>query len=218
VTSELEIVLPGGLGVERVVTSGLFELDGYSCNVENNVWLVGDEAEVIVIDAAHSSAPILEAVNGRMVIAVICTHGHNDHITVAPELARQLYCPVLMHPSDDMLWQAVHPGEPYWPVSDNQRIALADTDLEVIHTPGHSPGSICLRLPEAGALFSGDTLFAGGPGATGRSHSHFPTIIGSIRDRLFALPEHTRVLTGHGDSTTLDAEASQLGYWIARGY
>jgi glyoxylase-like metal-dependent hydrolase (beta-lactamase superfamily II) len=95
---------------------------------------------------------------------------------------------------------------------------LAGTELQVIHTPGHSPGSVCLYAPEAGALFSGDTLFNGGPGATGRSYSDFGTIIDSIKGSLFALPEETRVHTGHGDHTTIGAEAPHLAEWIARGH
>jgi glyoxylase-like metal-dependent hydrolase (beta-lactamase superfamily II) len=218
VSSDAIVNLPGALRVERVVTSGVFQLDDGTWNVDNNVWVIGSDTQAVIIDAAHRAEPIVEAVGDREVIAVICTHGHNDHVTVAPELAWQLHCPVLLHPGDDMLWQEVHPGEPYWPVVDEQRIGFAETELEVIHTPGHSPGSICIRLPEADALFSGDTLFSGGPGATGRSYSHFPTIIGSIRDRLFALPEHTTVFTGHGESTSLATEAPHLTEWIARGY
>jgi glyoxylase-like metal-dependent hydrolase (beta-lactamase superfamily II) len=111
-----------------------------------------------------------------------------------------------------------HPGQAYRALADGERISVSGTDIRVIHTPGHSPGSICLHLPEAEALCSGDTLFSGGPGATGRSYSSFPTIIGSIRDRLFALPEQTRVHTGHGDGTTIAAEVPHLAEWIERGH
>ena len=111
-----------------------------------------------------------------------------------------------------------HPEQPYWRLDDGQRIGIAGTEIEVIRTPGHSPGSCCLYLAEAGVLFSGDTLFSGGPGATGRSFSDFPTIVGSIRERLFTLPEDTQVHTGHGDATTIGAEAPHLAEWIARGY
>ncbi|MGA6161344.1 MBL fold metallo-hydrolase [Amycolatopsis magusensis] len=104
------------------------------------------------------------------------------------------------------------PGQAFRKTGDGERIAVAGTELEVLHTPGHSPGSICLHLPEAQALFSG------GPGATGRSFSHFPAIIGSIRDRVLELPEETRVHTGHGDGTTVGTEAPHLSDWIARGY
>ncbi|MGV9926525.1 MBL fold metallo-hydrolase [Nocardia rhamnosiphila] len=210
--------MSGQLRIDRVVTSGLFELDGGAWEVDNNVWVVGDDDEVIVVDAAHDPGPVEEAIGGRNVIAVVCTHGHNDHVTFAPQLGESAYAPVLVHPGDDPLWQQTHPEQKYWSLSDEQRIAVAGTEMHVIHTPGHSPGSVCLYLPEAGALFSGDTLFAGGPGATGRSFSDFPTIIGSIRDRVLTLPEHTRVHTGHGDHTTIGTEAPHLAEWIARGY
>ncbi|MGV9546037.1 MBL fold metallo-hydrolase [Nocardia beijingensis] len=210
--------MSGALRIERVVTSGVFELDGGTWEVDNNVWVVGDDDEVIIIDAAHDSKPIVEAVADRNVVAVVCTHGHNDHVTFAPQLGRALYTPVVLHPGDRELWEMTHPGKSFWHATHGQRIALAGTVLEIIHTPGHSPGSICLHLPEAKALFSGDTLFAGGPGATGRSFSDFPTIIGSIRDRLLALPEDTRIYTGHGDGTTVGAEAPHLTEWIRRGF
>lgn len=206
------------LRIDHVVTHGVFELDGGSWEVDNNIWLVGDDSEVVIIDAAHNADAIIDAVAGRTVVAVVCTHGHNDHVTVAPALGDALDAPVLVHPGDDPLWRMTHPGDAYRPLADNQRIAVAGTELEVIHTPGHSPGSVCLHLPEAKTLFSGDTLFEGGPGATGRSYSDFPTIIGSIRDRLFALPEDTAVHTGHGPATTIGAESPHLADWIARGH
>ncbi|WP_230620850.1 MULTISPECIES: MBL fold metallo-hydrolase [Nocardiaceae] len=206
-----------GLRIERVVTSGVFELDGGSWEVENNIYLVGDDTDVVVIDAAHTAAPIIDAVAGRHVNAVICTHGHNDHVTVAPELGHELHAPILLHPADDVLWKHTHPDTTHWTLDHGQRIAIAGTDIEVIHTAGHSPGSVCLYLPEIGVLFSGDTLFSGGPGATGRSYSDFPTIIGSIRDRLFALPEDTIVHTGHGEHTAIATESPHLAEWIARG-
>ncbi len=205
------------LCIENVVTTGTFALDGGTWEVDNNIWLVGDDSEVVIVDAAHRAQPIVDAVAGRNVTAVVCTHGHNDHVTVAPELAERLDCPVLLHPGDDVLWKMTHPEEPYWRLDDGQRIGVAGTEIEVIRTPGHSPGSCCLYVPEAGVLFSGDTLFSGGPGATGRSFSDFPTIVGSIRDRLFTLPEDTRVHTGHGDDTTIGTEAPHLEEWIARG-
>ncbi|MBU3067280.1 MBL fold metallo-hydrolase [Nocardia sp. NEAU-G5] len=210
--------MSGGLRIERVVTTGTFTLDGGSWDVDNNIWLIGDDTDLVIVDAAHQVEPIIDAVDGRNVTAIVCTHGHNDHITVAPELAGLLDAPVLLHPGDDVLWKMTHPGERYRRLDDGQRITVAGTEIQVIHTPGHSPGSSCLYMPEAGALFSGDTLFSGGPGATGRSYSSFPTIIGSIRDRLFALPEDTRVHTGHGDATTIGDEAPHLAEWIARGH
>ncbi|MGW0047570.1 MBL fold metallo-hydrolase [Nocardia cyriacigeorgica] len=196
--------------VERIVTSGQFCLDGGCWDVDNNIWLVGDDNEVLIIDAAHDARPILDAVAGRRVTAIVCTHAHNDHVTVAPQLSAATGAPILLHPDDDVLWQQTHPGVEYTALADGQRLTVGTAHLDVIHTPGHSPGSCCLHLPELGELFSGDTLFEGGPGATGRSYSDYPTILASINNRLFALPEDTVVHTGHGPDTTLSAERANV--------
>lgn len=163
--------------IDRVVTSGVFALDGGEWEVDNNIWLVGNDDEVVVIDAAHTAQPIIDAVGNRRVVAIVCTHAHNDHITVAPELSEKLDAPILLNPADNMLWEATHPGAAHGTLEDGDRITVAGTDIHAISTPGHSPGSTCLYVPEAGELFTGDTLFSGGPGATGRSFSDFPTII-----------------------------------------
>jgi glyoxylase-like metal-dependent hydrolase (beta-lactamase superfamily II) len=194
--------------VERVVTRGTFSIDGEDFEVDNNIWLIGDEHEVLVVDAAHQAAPIAEAVGDRTVVAIVCTHGHNDHINAAVELADQVGGPILLHPDDTMLWQVVHPDRPVdGALADGQRLEVAGVTLEVLHTPGHSPGGCCLLEPDGGILFSGDTLFNGGPGATGRSFSSREQILASIADRLLPLPAGTIVHTGHGDDTTIGAEA-----------
>jgi glyoxylase-like metal-dependent hydrolase (beta-lactamase superfamily II) len=202
--------------IDRVVTSGQFCLDGGCWDVDNNIWLIGDDSEVLVVDAAHTAQPIVDAVGDRKVVAVLCTHAHNDHVTVAPELAEKFGAPILLHPDDEVLWKQTHPNVDYSPLADDQRITLADITIRVIHTPGHSPGSVCLYVPALGAVCTGDTLFRGGPGATGRSYSDFPTIIDSIRSRLLTLPAETVVYTGHGGDTTIGAEAPHLQEWIAR--
>ncbi|OBI71211.1 Zn-dependent hydrolase [Mycolicibacterium fortuitum] len=204
--------------ITRVVTSGTFELDGGSWDVDNNIWIVGDDSDVIVFDAAHTAAPIIEAVGGRNVVAVVCTHGHNDHITVAPELGKALDAPVLLHPADEMLWRAVHPDARYWPVAHGDKVVACGIEMHALHTPGHSPGSVCWSIPELNAVVSGDTLFQGGPGATGRSYSDFPTILESISKRLGLLPGETVVYTGHGDTTTIGDEIVHYDEWVARGH
>lgn len=207
-----------GLRIDRVVTHGIFALDGGEWEVDNNIWIVGDDDEVFVVDAAHDADAIVDAVDGRKVREVICTHAHNDHITVAPELAERLDTQIYVHPGDQMLWDETHPGVGHADLADGEKFSVAGTTLQVINTPGHSPGSCCLYLPEAKVLLSGDTLFAGGPGATGRSFSDFGTIIDSIKGSLLTLPGDTEVYTGHGDATSIGAEAPHLEEWIARGH
>ena len=205
--------------IDHLVTSGTFALDGGEWDVDNNVWIVGDDTEAVVIDAAHDAAAIEAALGGRTLRAIICTHAHNDHIDAAPALADATGAQILLHPDDLPLWQMTHPDRaPDGELADGQELEVAGTRLTVLHTPGHAPGAVCLHAPELGTVFTGDTLFQGGPGATGRSFSHFPTIIDSIRDRLLTLPPETAVRTGHGDSTSIGAEAPQLQDWINRGH
>lgn len=194
--------------IERLVTSGTFSLDGGTWDVDNNVWIVGDDTEVYVIDPAHNAAAIAAAVGTRTVKAVLLTHGHDDHIRYARDFADLVNAPVLMNAADQMLWEDIYPGTtPDGAIVDGDSFEIAGTTLTALHTPGHSPGSTCFYTADLGTVFTGDTLFNGGPGATGRSYSDFPTIVASISNRLMPLPPETVVNTGHGDSTTVAAEA-----------
>ncbi|EEP69842.1 hydrolase [Micromonospora sp. ATCC 39149] len=205
--------------VDHTVTSGTFSLDGQTFDVDNNVWVVGDDNECVVVDAPHDVDAIMRTVGGRRVVAILATHAHDDHVRVAPQLARATGAPVLLHPDDRVLWDMVHPDvAPDGELRDGTTIEVAGTGLRVLHTPGHSPGACSLHAPPLGVVFTGDTLFAGGPGATGRSYSDFGTIVESIRTRLLTLPPETVVHTGHGDSTTIGAEAPHLDQWLARGH
>ncbi len=203
--------------VEQVVTSGLFSLDGQDFDVDNNVWLVGDDDEVLVVDAAHDAPAIISAVGGRRVVALICTHAHNDHINAAPALVAAWHLPARLNAADDVLWRMTLPDLPWSPLDDGALISVAGVDCRALLTPGHSPGSTCLYAPALGTVFTGDTLFAGGPGATGRSYSDFPTIIDSIRGRLLTLPPATTVRPGHGATTTIGAEAADVEEWLHQG-
>jgi glyoxylase-like metal-dependent hydrolase (beta-lactamase superfamily II) len=191
------------LRVDHGVTSGTFSLDGQSFEVDNNVWVVGDDDSCVVIDAPHSVPGILAVVGGRRVTAILLTHAHDDHVRVAPELAERTGAPLYLHPGDEPLWKLVHPDLPMpRPLADGQEIG----GLRVLHTPGHSPGAVCFYAPELGCVFTGDTLFYGGPGATGRSYSDYDTIVASIKAKLYPLPGATVVHTGHGNDTLIVAE------------
>ncbi|MDG4781110.1 MBL fold metallo-hydrolase [Micromonospora sp. WMMD961] len=205
--------------VDRAVTAGTFSLDGQTFDVDNNVWVIGDDSECVVLDAPHDVAAILALVGDRQVRAILATHAHDDHVRVAPELAEATGAPVLLHAADRVLWDMVHPHlPPHGELHDGQDIVVAGTTLRVLHTPGHSPGACSFHAPDLGVVFTGDTLFAGGPGATGRSYSDFDTIVRSIRTRLLTLPAETVVHTGHGDDSTIGAEAPHLQEWLARGH
>lgn len=211
--------------IERVVTSGTFSLDGGTWEVDNNVWIIGNDTSVVIIDPAHDVDKISAKVAGRTVEKILLTHAHDDHIRSAKEAADRFDAPVYLNPADRPLWEMVYPSWDFdFALTDGDTITIGSTELTVLATPGHSPGSVCFYAPtlswenSEGVLFSGDTLFNGGPGATGRSFSSFETIIESISTKLLTLPESTAVLTGHGDSTGIGLEAPELENWIKRGH
>jgi glyoxylase-like metal-dependent hydrolase (beta-lactamase superfamily II) len=197
--------------VENRVTSGTFSLDGGTWDVDNNVWIVGDDEECVIIDSPHDAGAIVEQVRGRKVLAILMTHAHNDHIGAAREVAAAVGAPIHLHPEDMVLWKQVYPDvQPDKYLTDGEEFTVGGATLQAIHTPGQSPGSTCFYLASEGTVFTGDTLFKGGPGATGRSFSDYPTILSSIQKRLLTLPDETVVRTGHGDNTTIGAERETL--------
>lgn len=208
--------------IEHLETSGTFSLDGGTWEVDNNVWLVGDDQEVIVIDPAHDADAVEKAVDGRTVVAILLTHGHDDHIGQVVDVQKRIGSRIHLNPEDKMLWESVYGSdEPDVEIAEGDVFTVAGARLTAIHTPGHSPGSTCFYaegVEGEPVLFSGDTLFSGGPGATGRSYSSFDTIIESIRSKLFTLPGETTVNTGHGPSTTIGEESPKLQEWIERGH
>ena len=200
-----------GVRIDNLVTSGTFSLDGGTWDVDNNVWIVGNDEECVIIDSPHDAAAIIDQVRGRKVLAVLLTHAHNDHIGAAREVADTVGAPICLNPEDLVLWEQVYPdAKPDRELSDGDVFEVGGATLRAIHTPGHSPGSTCFYLASEGTVFTGDTLFNGGPGATGRSYSDYPTILASIRERLLPLPADTVVRTGHGDNTTIGAERETL--------
>ncbi|NUS36188.1 MAG: MBL fold metallo-hydrolase, partial [Pseudarthrobacter sp.] len=193
--------------IENLVTSGTFSLDGGTWDVDNNVWIVGNDTECVIIDSPHDAKAIIGQVKGRKVKAILLTHAHNDHIGAAREVSEAVGAPIYLNPEDLVLWKQVYPDfEPHRHHADGDEFQVGGATLKAIHTPGHSPGSTCFYLQSEGTVFTGDTLFNGGPGATGRSYSDYPTILASIRERLLTLPADTVVRTGHGENTTIAAE------------
>jgi glyoxylase-like metal-dependent hydrolase (beta-lactamase superfamily II) len=197
--------------VDKGVLEGTFSLDGETFDVDNNVWVVGDDTECVVIDAPHDVDGIMAVVGDRTVKAILCTHAHDDHVRVAPALRERVTAPILLHPDDRPLWELTHTDE-LWDadLADGQEIEVAGTTLRVIHTPGHAPGGVCFYAEELGCVFTGDSLFNGGPGATGRSYSDRDVLVASLQARLLTLPDDTVVHTGHGDDTTIGAEQGNV--------
>jgi glyoxylase-like metal-dependent hydrolase (beta-lactamase superfamily II) len=186
------------VSIELITTNGIFSLDGEDFDVTNNIWIVGNDKEVVVLDPAHDHVPIVDAVNAAVAFS---------DITDAP---------ISLHPADRMLWDVVYPNhKPDKAIVPGTAIKVAGLELGVLHTPGHSPGCCCFYDATNGILLSGDTLFCGGPGATGRSHSDYPTIVASIAAKLMGLPDHTVVHTGHGNSTTIGAERAGIREKVA---
>ncbi len=182
---------------------------------ENNVYVVAcaQTGRGVIIDAAAEPEQILELADGVDVTSILTTHGHFDHLQAVDAVSAALDVPFRLHPLDEQIAGRTTPA----PLADGDVVEIGETSLLVVHTPGHTPGSVCFMSP--GVLFTGDTLFPGGPGATRFEYSSFETIIESITDRLFMLDEFTEVYPGHGPTmTTIGAEKPALPEWIARGW
>ncbi len=211
--------------IERVITQGLLGAGkpGYppeGVPIENNVWIIGDDASALIIDAAHDADEIASAVGERDPIGILLTHGHEDHVNAAVALASHLDTHLYLHPADLFLWEQTVGNHvlPDFELEDGAIFSVCGTELVTLHTPGHTPGSVSFYLGALGTLLSGDTLFQGGPGATRWEYSSFPQILESIESKLLVLPGDTRVLTGHGDATTISTESKDLDAWKERGW
>ena len=183
-----------------------------------NVWIVGDDEEVIVIDPGSDAAAVLAAVGEREVLAVICTHGHPDHVAAAIAVAERDEAAVALHPLDRNLWREAHPHESAdIEMADGGVFEVADIALEVMHSPGHSPGSVCLYSEDLGVVFSGDTLLASGPAPHDGAFPDFAGQLTAIGEQLLTLPPQTRVLPGHGAELTVYAAEKQFNSWVSAG-
>lgn len=185
---------------------------------ENNAFMVAcaHTGKAVIIDAAAEPDRVLELADGVEVEALLTTHGHFDHLRAVTPVVQALGVPFLLHPDDHALAARTTRESPQ-PLLDGHVVPLGETSLLTLHTPGHTPGSVCFLSP--GVLFSGDTLFPGGPGATKFEEGDFDTIIESIEKRLFTLDDATDVYPGHGPTaTTIGTERPHLPEWIARGW
>ena len=183
-----------------------------------STWIVGDDEEVIVIDPGSDAAGLLGAVGERDVLAVICTHGHADHVAAALEVAERDDAPVALHPKDRPLWREAHPGEDAdIEMDDGGVFEVADVRLEVIYAPGHTPGSVCLYCEDLGAVFTGHVMLAGGPAPQDGEYPDFAGQLNAIGECLLTLPADTRVLPGNGPEITIATAEKQFDSWVAAG-
>jgi glyoxylase-like metal-dependent hydrolase (beta-lactamase superfamily II) len=184
---------------------------------EANAWIIGDDEEVIVIDPGEDADSVLELVGDREILAVICTHAHASHVAAAVDVADRDEAPVALHRLDRLLWRSVHDDPPEIEMDDRGRFDVADVQLEVIHTGGHTPGSVSLYCEDLGVLFTGDALTARGPVPHEGLFTDFPGQLNAIGERLLDLPPRTRVLPGHGEESTIGDAAKQFDSWVAAG-
>ena len=185
---------------------------------EIHAWIIGDDDEVIVIDPGPDAAPVLDAVADREVLAVICTHGHAEHIAAAVQVAERDEAPVALHPKDRLLWREAHPDDDAEiEMADGGIFEVADVQLEVMHAPGHTVGSVCLYCEELGVVFTGHALLATGPSPHDREFPDFAGQLTAIGENLLTLPAATRVLPGQGAETTIAAAEKKFDSWVDAG-
>lgn len=187
--------------------------------LDNNVLVVRcrETGEAVLVDAADEHDLLLDLCRRLGVTRVVETHGHGDHIGAVPALREAGY-EVAIAEADAAMLAAFDPDWPRAVIGDGDVVDVGRVRLRTIHTPGHTPGSLCFAVEAAPVLLSGDTLFPGGPGTTRFPYSSFEAIIDSIDTRLFNMDPETLVLPGHGASTTIARERPQLAEWIARGW
>jgi glyoxylase-like metal-dependent hydrolase (beta-lactamase superfamily II) len=204
--------------VERMWSQQIAEQDVSAIGAECNGWLIGDDDEVIVIDPGDAAEPVLEQVGDREIVAVICTHGHERHVQAAVEVAERDEAPVALHRSDRLFWRMAHPdAQPEIEMAHGGRFEVADVALEVIHTPGHTPGSVSLYCEDLGLVFTGDTLAAVGAVPHEGDYPDFAAQLTAIGERLLDLPPDTRVMPGHGEETTIGDAAKRFDGWVTAG-
>jgi glyoxylase-like metal-dependent hydrolase (beta-lactamase superfamily II) len=183
----------------------------------SNSWIVGDDEEVIVIDAGTDADAVLEAVGDREILAVICTHGHAGHCGAALAVAERDEAPIALHPSDRREWRDVHDSAPDIEMEDGGQFEVAGVTLEVLHAPGHSRGSVCLYCDELGVVFTGDVISDTGPVPREDGYPNWGRQLDAIGAQVLTLPAHTRILPGHGDEFTVAVAEKRFDGWVAAG-
>lgn len=185
---------------------------------DRNAWVIGDDEEVIVVDPGEYSAPVLDAVGDREILAVICTHGHAAHTGAALAVAERDDAPVALHPKDRLHWREAHGDEmPEIEMEQDGTFEVSDVTLDVLHTPGHTPGSVSLYCENLGVVFTGDALLATGPCVHEGSYPDLPGQLSAIGAELLTLPGTTRVLPGHGEETTIAMAEKSFDSWVTAG-
>jgi glyoxylase-like metal-dependent hydrolase (beta-lactamase superfamily II) len=183
-----------------------------------NSWIVGDDEEVIVIDPGGDAEAVLTAVGDREILAVICTHGHATHTAAAMDVAARDEAPVALHHADRVYWREAHATDnPDIDMEDGGIFEVADVSLEVLHSPGHSPGSVCIYSEDLRALFAGDVVSATGPVPHEKELPDFARQLSSIGAHVLTLPGETRILPGHGDEFTVAAAEKKFDSWVTAG-
>jgi len=182
-------------------------------NMENNTYVLECPAthEALLVDGCFEADVILAECKGAEIVGIVQTHAHHDHTDALPALKDKLDVPLYAHPAED------YPVPIEVELADDDVISFGkDHEVRVLHTPGHTPGGVCLLT--GNHLVSGDTLFPGGPGNTRGDKGLFKQIIDGIENKLFTLPDDTRVYPGHGDDTTIGEEKPHLDEWKQRGW
>jgi glyoxylase-like metal-dependent hydrolase (beta-lactamase superfamily II) len=195
--------------VERVEAAG---------RNDRNAWVIGDGDEVVVIDPGKDADAVLAVVGDREILAVICTHGHEAHVAAAPEVAGRDEAPVALHPKDLLAWREAHgEGDPEIEMEEGGSFEVGGVTLEVLHTPGHTPGSVSIYCDDLGVVFSGDALAEDGPRPHAGEFPDFASQLSAIGSELLTLPGSTRVLSGHGEEFTIAAAEKQFDGWVTAG-
>ena len=187
-------------------------------NNDRNAWVIGDDEEVVVVDPGEDADAVLETVGDREIIAVVCTHGHQAHVAAAPEVADRDDAPMALHPKDLLTWREVHgESDPEIEMEEGGSFEVAGVTLEVLHTPGHTPGSVSIYCDDLGVVFAGDALCASGPCPHAGEFPDFAAQLSAIGSELLTLPGTVRVLPGHGEEITIAVAEKHFDAWVSAG-